>query len=222
MTPALKVRREVSLRGAVGDEAIYYMIQIIPAIDVATEEEYRDTLKKIENSGVFKGGWVHVDVSDGVFTPWKTISPEVVKKHPTKLKIELHLMVENPKEIIDKLESVDLGRIITHIEVEKSAHIAINPETPVSILDGLQAESVLIMAIHPGKQGQEFIPETLEKIKQIRKSHPNILIGVDGGVTPENAKLIIDAGADYLVVGSHLIEGNIDENLEAFWEKIYA
>ena len=195
------------------------MVQIIPAIDVATEEEYRDTLKKIENSGAFKGGWVHVDITDDVFAPWKTISPEVVKKYPTSLKIELHLMVEDP----DHTEIDNFQRVFAHIEAGASGScIAINPETPVSILGDLKPEIVLVMGVHPGKQGQEFIPDVLEKVRELKEKNPNLRIGVDGGVTPENAKLIIDAGADYLVVGSHLIEGNIDENLEAFWEKIYA
>ena len=197
------------------------MVTIIPAILATTEEQYAKTLKKIEECEFFDEGWVHIDVIDGQFADNVTVGPEIISKYPTKLKIELHLMVENPKEFIDKLDGFDIGRIITHVEAEKSAHIAINPQTPVSILDELQTESVLIMAIQPGFQGQEFIPETLEKIKEVRKSYPNILIGVDGGVTPENAKLIVDAGADYLVVGSHLIEGNIDENLETFWEKIH-
>lgn len=199
------------------------MVTIIPAVLAITEDQYAKTLKKIEESEFFENGWVHIDIIDGKFADNVTIGPEIIGKYSTKLKIELHLMVENPKEIIDKLESVDLGRIITHIEASnKGSNLALNPQTPAASLEGLNPECILIMAVHPGKQGQKFIPETLEKIKEVRKSYPNILIGVDGGVTPENAKLIVDAGADYLVVGSHLIEGNIDENLETFWEKIHS
>jgi ribulose-phosphate 3-epimerase len=197
------------------------MIQIIPAILATSEEDYIADLKRIEDSHMFEGGWVHIDLADNKFVQNQTIGPEIITRNPTNLKIELHLMVENPQEVMKKLEGMDIGRTITHIEVgNTNSSLALNPETPASALKGAQVETVLVMGVHPGKQGQEFIPDVLEKIKQIKKMNPKVLVGVDGGVAPENAKLIVDAGADYLVVGSHLIEGEIDENLEAFWEKI--
>lgn len=201
------------------------MVTIIPAILATTEEEYKDKLQKIGSCPELAEGWVHIDLQDGKFTQNATISPEIIAKYPTNLKIELHLMVENPEEISLKLESADIGRVITHIEVSKDgANLAINPETPISSLEGVKLDSVLIMGVHPGSQGQGFIPETIEKIRECSRLRSNnnldFKISVDGGVTPENAKLIVDAGADYLVVGSHLLEGNIDENLESFWVEL--
>ena len=183
------------------------MVQIIPAILAKTEEEYSKKLKKIEESDTFREGWVHIDLMDGEFVEEKSIEPEIINKYPTGLKKEVHLMVQNPQGWIDKLKNVD--RIIVHGEVGGNfKNIAINPDTPISILDNFQPEIVLIMGVHPGKQGQEFILEVLEKIKQLKAMGGNFKIGVDGGITPENAKLIEDAGADYLVVGSHLGEFN--------------
>lgn len=211
------------------------MVQIIPAIDVATEEEYKETLKKIEDSRVFEDGWVHIDFADNIFAPWKTITPDILKKYPTKLKIEVHLMTRDPWVWVDDFDyrGSTVRRVIVHVELpegelrrfdEEVEHmngtgLALNPETQVQKVRPFVAkiDTVLIMSVHPGKQGQEFMPDVLEKIKQL-KGMGDFLIGVDGGITPENAKMIVDAGADYLVVGSHLIEGNIDENLEKFWE----
>lgn len=198
------------------------MVRIIPAILATNEEDYHNNLDKIENSVHLEDGWVHIDFIDGIFAPSITITPEVLKKYPTKLKIEAHLMVANPTEYMKGLEA---DRIITHIEIPKDklpdeANLAINPETDLSALDDFNPSVVLVMTVHPGKQGQEFIPQALEKIKALKVKRPDILIGVDGGVSAENAKLIVDAGADYLVVGSHLLEGDIDENLEVFWEAL--
>src|SRR5205823_342972 len=99
---------------------------------------------------------------------------------------------------------------------------AINPETD---LNDIKTSGVLIMGIHPGFQGQDFIPETIEKISRLRSKYisngvRNLIIGVDGGINENNAKLIVDAGADYLVIGSHILKGNINENLEKIQQAV--
>ncbi len=106
--------------------------------------------------------------------------------------------------------------------------MVINPETPLASTEHFldQLDVLLIMAIHPGFQGQEFIPETIDKIKkadQLRsRDNLNFKIEVDGGVSLDNARDLVDAGVDYLVMGSHLLKGNIEENLEHIWEKLEA
>lgn len=202
------------------------MTQIIPAVLARTEQEYREKLQKIETCPELAEGWIHVDFIDGLFVPGKTITPEIFKKYPTKLKIEAHLMVENPSEY---MSGVEVDRVIAHVETQGwggMRGLAINPETEISAVKPFLAniDSVLIMGVYPGKQGQEFIPEVLVKIKglvtlRLRPGY-DFTIGVDGGITVENAKLIVDAGADYLVVGSHLIEGELGENLEKFYQAL--
>lgn len=204
-------------------------IQIIPAILATTEEEYSQALRKIEDSGRFKDGFVQVDLMDGEFVANKSIGVEVIAKNPTELKLEAHLMVENPSEWVGTLVE-NVSRVIAHIEVGDEAikefiqngnsanlgvGLAINPETPVEKLKPYfsDIDAVLVMSVHPGFQGQEFIPETLEKVKEIShlrsENNFSFKIEVDGGINKAVAKDLIEVGADNLVVGSHWEEINV-------------
>lgn len=245
------------------------MIQIVPAILATTEEEYKQKLSKVESSGLFKDGWVQIDLMDnkglesspsgelygldsrtlpfsdekGKFVQKKTIGPETVKKYRTGLKIEAHLMVSDPHWWVRNLKDYPIVRFVVSIGLNKSeidefvsftksftdAEIGfyVNPETSLNkINDYLDViDSVLIMSVHPGAQGRPFIPESIDKIKECSRlrsnNNLNFLIGVDGGISPENAEKIVSAGADYLVVGSALFEyDNLEEGLEKFWEAI--
>jgi|SRR3989344_2516452 len=214
--------------------------QIIPAILATTEEEYAEQLSKIEDSGDFTGGWVHIDLMDNKFVQNTSIRPEIIAKHPADLKLEAHLMVEYPENWIDQLVKISIDRIIFPVEdssgiEDRIEHIkgheiavglAINPETDIQALEPFieLIDLVLVMGVHPGKQGQQFIPETIDKVRQLSKmreeNSANFTIEVDGGISPDNAKLVKDAGASYLVIGSHLTKGDIDENLAEIWEKL--
>lgn len=212
------------------------MIQIVPAILATNEEEYTQKLKKIEESELFKDSWVQIDFMDNKFVQNKSIGPDILAKYPTTLKIEAQLMVEYPENWIDELVKIRVERIvfpiedtegvperITHI---KNHHIAVglslNPETATELLEPFlnDLDMVLVMSVNPGFGGQEFLPEVLPKIKNLKGMKSNLIVGVDGGIFPKNAKLIADAKADYLVVGSHLLEGDIEKNLERIWEAI--
>src|SRR3990167_7461718 len=213
------------------------MVQIIPAILATIETEYQEQLTKIQESGDFTGGWVHIDLMDNKFVQNASIRPEIIAKHPANLKLEAHLMVEYPENWIDGLVKVPVGRIIfpvvdeagienriEHIKGhELTVGLSINPETAVDLLKPFieLIDLVLVMGVHPGKQGQEFIPETIDKVRQLSKmreeNSANFTIEVDGGISPDNAKLVKDAGASYLVIGSHLTKGDIDENLAEIW-----
>ncbi len=207
------------------------MLQIIPAILATTEEEYKQKLTKIETTFQLHNGWVQIDLMDNKFVQNQSVGVDVLAKYPTKeLKIEAQLMVEYPDNWIEELVKTHVNRIIFPVEdtagiEEKIQHVlnhgkevglSINPETPVEILTPFLSKinTVLVMSVKPGFGGQEFRPQTLERIKKIKSRDVPIRVGVDGGVNVSVMKDLSDAGVDYAVIGSHLLEGNIDENLQ--------
>ena len=213
------------------------MTQIIPAILATTEEEYQKKIHQIEDSGLFKDSWVQIDLMDNKFVQNKSVGPNVIVKYPINSKLEAHLMVEYPENWIDELVKTNIDRIIFPVEdsegvEERIQHIknhgkqvglSINPETPEKKLEpfiGL-VDLILVMSVHPGFQGQEFIIEVLEKASEIKKLNPNMVVEIDGGVNQDNVRQILDAGVDNLVIGSGLFEyDNLEEGLEKIWEKI--
>src|SRR5260221_2159154 len=160
------------------------MIQLIPAILATTEQEYKDKLKKIEDSESLKEGWVQIDLMDNKFVQNQSIKAKVVAKYPTSLKIEAQLMVEYPENWIDELVKTKVDRIVFPVEdaegiEEKIQHIknhgkqvglSLNPETAVEKLTPYLGtiDGVLVMSVHPGFGGQKFIPQSLAKIKFLK------------------------------------------------------
>lgn len=212
------------------------MVQIIPAVLSKTEEQYGNDIERLSKCEGLKNGWVHIDFADNDFVPNQTIQPDIVSNYSSNLKKEAHLMVSHPKDWIDKLINAGFERIIFHIEAKDETDevidyikskglevgIAIKMDTPVEKLQPFvdKIDILLVMSIVPGFQGQPFIPESLDRIRDIRLKNWPIQITVDGSVKDENAKAIIEAGADYLIVGSYLLKGDIDENLEKLWEAL--
>lgn len=217
-------------------------VSIIPAILAITEEEYKEKIEKIESCPELAEGWVQIDFMDNKFVQNKSIDPQVLGKYKTTLSIEAHLMIEHPSQAIFNVIKAGVKRVVVHVESDDADDVkdnlayiedegvenglAINPETSLEKLRPYlkDVDTVLIMSVHPGVQGRQFIPESIEKIKEcsrIRSDNKlNFRIEVDGGVTAENAKLIVEAGADSLVIGEHLINGDITENLEKIWESL--
>lgn len=211
---------------------------IVPAILATREEEFKEEIGRVFECEDLKGGWIQVDIADGVFVGSKTIDLDLVRS-PEDLNLEIHLMVVDPinwlekvkesgaKRVIIHFESQDLNQAVGHAkELGLEVGIALNPETEVRSLEEyiLTIDSIQIMAIHPGFQGQDFLPTSLEKIKEashFKLRNDKLVIEVDGGIGPENIKSIVDSGADTLIVGSKLIYGNISENLETLWEAVY-
>lgn len=169
--------------------------------------------------------WVHLDVADGRFTFNKSWNePEVWAKLKSKARLEVHLMVLEPEKLADDWFRAGAERLIVHKETveaqalariravaaERGARlmIAINPETPVEMLepDMKEFSEFQLLAVSPGPAGQKFLPIVLEKIKFLRARAPDGRIEIDGGVTPETAKLAKDAGATVVVSGSYLWE----------------
>ncbi len=212
------------------------MVQIIPAILAVSEADFKGDIARIMRSPSLKEGWLHIDFADSAFVPNRTIGPDIVAKYTTDLYKEAHIMVAHPIEWVDGLVKAGFERIIFHLETEDDttdtirlikskgleAGIAIKNETP---LDKLQPfieaiDLVLIMSIEPGFQGRSFIPATLDKIRDFKSRSWQVRVGIDGGVRDTNIKNLVQAGVDFVTVGSYLLKGDLDENLENLWETL--
>lgn len=210
------------------------MIQIIPAILATTSEQYQNDLVKLSNCEALQNGWIHIDFTDNKFVQNQTIGPEIVEKFPVNFRKEAHLMVSNPKDWIEKLVKSGFARVIIHLETEQVGEaldlaisnglkigLAIKNETDLEKLTPLlgKIDTILIMSIDPGFQGQPFLVNSLNKAK-IAKERWDKRVGLDGGVEDSNIKDIALIGVDFVVVGSYLLRGNVDESLEKLWEVI--
>lgn len=212
-------------------------VQIIPAVLATTEEEYKQKIDKLTSCPELTEGWVQIDLMDNKFVPNKSIGLDVVAKYPINLKKEAHLMVINPLDWVDDLKRLGFIRIIFHLEsgnpepvikhIRKTTleiGLAINPVTTVEKLNPFvdRIDLVLIMGVHPGFSGQQFIAETVDRVKetsQLRSKNNNLIIEVDGGVG-KHVRELVDAGAKNLVMGSYLLDGDVTKNLETIWEAI--
>ncbi|WP_045213579.1 ribulose-phosphate 3-epimerase [Desulfonatronovibrio magnus] len=180
-----------------------------------------EELDKLEKAGV---SWVHWDIMDGAFVPNITFGPPVIKacRKNSGLFFDVHLMIEKPdKYLKDFVEAgadllcvhaeacVHLERTVSRIaELGAKPAVSLNPHTPLSVLEYIlpQLHMVLIMSVNPGFGGQKFIPFSMQKISRlksmIREHKTDVLIQVDGGVTPDNTYELVQNGADVLVSGS--------------------
>lgn len=185
---------------------------VIPVINETNFEEIKRKIKLIEPYCE----WVQIDIADGVFTPNKTWqnSSELADLQ-TFLNIELHLMVLEPEKNIEEWLKVSaVKRVIVHLEgvkdfeklknltdqYQKELGLAINPETSWEILKPYleKINFVQILAVKPGLAGQKFNPQIIEKIKALKNYKNDVILEVDGGITPENAHLLKALGVDIL------------------------
>lgn len=193
-------------------------IEIAPSILSADFAKLADEIGVIESAGV---KIVHLDVMDGHFVPNITIGPPVIAKlrRYSKLVFDSHLMISEPAKYAERFVDAGANHITFHIETvsepEKlidqlhelgvSAGICLNPETPVEAVEAVAplCDMVLVMTVHPGFGGQEFIPEAAIKIRRIREIvGAEIRVEVDGGIGPETAGIAVSYGADTLVAGN--------------------
>ena len=211
------------------------MVQIIPSILSTSEDDYKRDISHYKKSPSLQEGWVHIDFMDNIFVPNKSIKPSVVAKYPISLHKEAHIMVSHPLAWVDNLVMIGFERIIFHIEAGDNIEecieyiknkglevgLAINNETPIENLQPFvdKIDIVLVMTIVPGFQRQPFIPGALDKVRAI-KAKWRVRVGVDGAVVDTDAKQIVESGVDFMIVGSFLLEGDIEENMEKLWEAL--
>lgn len=192
-----------------------------------------------------KADFIHFDVMDGLFVPRYGLYPEILTalKKQTDIPVDVHMMVNNPEDYIEDFRVAGATYYNFHIEATNHAHriikkidkagmlpgVALNPATSLSTLDFLinDIKMVVLMAINPGIVGHKLIPSMIEKIRQLRAfadlhGNKDLLIEIDGGVTFESGKLMIEAGADLLVCGTGTIyrphEDTISNKISAFRE----
>jgi ribulose-phosphate 3-epimerase len=193
-------------------------IEIAPSILNADFARLADEIAAIESAGV---NMVHLDVMDGHFVPNITIGPPVIAnlRKVSNLVFDSHLMISQPAKYAKAFVEAGVDHITFHIEVvdepEKlidrlhqlgvSAGICVNPETPVKAIEQVArlCDMVLVMTVHPGFGGQEFMPEPAKKIARIREIvGPEIRIEVDGGIDSQTTPIVVSYGADTLVAGA--------------------
>jgi len=186
--------------------------------------DFANLQRDVEMINSSEADWFHVDIMDGVFVPNISFGfpvMEAIARHAKK-PLDVHLMIVNPDQYIERFVKAGASSITVHYEACPHLHrtvqsiheagakasVALNPHTPVELLTDIltDLDMVLIMSVNPGFGGQQFIPNTLDKIRRLRSLanmlNPDLLIEVDGGVGLHNTPDLIHAGADVLVAGN--------------------
>jgi ribulose-phosphate 3-epimerase len=193
-------------------------IEVVPSVLSADFARLGDEIAEITSAGV---KMVHLDVMDGHFVPNITIGPPVIAKlrKESDLVFDAHLMISEPAKYAERFIEAGADHITFHIEVADdprelidtlhdlgcSAGICLNPETPVEAIESvaLFCDMVLVMTVHPGFGGQEFMPDAAKKVVRVREMvGPGIRVEVDGGIDPQTTPTVVSYGADTLVAGN--------------------
>jgi len=218
------------------------MVDIIPAILTDSVTELTDKVKRVNDASFMEGvnvRKIQIDIIDGVYVDNRTLDPSSIANLDSDLGIDFHLMVKEPVNWVEKCATAGADRIIGQIEMMKDqiefvgkvqetglyVGLAVDLETPISKLDPTilsNVDVVLLMAVKAGWGGQKFDPSVLEKIKELdkiraRDSTP-FKICVDGGETEDVIDDSYYAGADEIVIGQRLFNGDLGENIKKFEE----
>jgi len=190
--------------------------------------DFANLQKDVEMLNRSAADWVHVDIMDGVFVPNLSFGLPVtaaIKKHAAK-PLDVHLMIVEPEKYIEGFRKAGADYISVHVEACPHLHrtlqqikesgagpaVAINPHTPLAMLENIITEvhHVCLMSVNPGFGGQKFIENTYRKVAELREmieqQNSKALIEIDGGVTTDNARKLLDAGASILVAGSFVFK----------------
>lgn len=208
-------------------------MKIIPAILTEDKVDFNDKLAQSEKFTDF----AQIDIMDGKFVPSKSVGLDVLSSIKTHLGLEFHLMVEDPLKYLDAAQKSKVKRVIFHYETKEAdlgkiikeiralgleAGLAINPETGLSEVRHLfnLIDVLLLLSVNPGYCGSPFIPEVLEKARQLSLTKHNFIIALDGGVKLDNILEIKNSGVELACVGSSIFKGSALENYRALTAKI--
>jgi ribulose-phosphate 3-epimerase len=216
-------------------------IQISPSILSADFSQLGNEIKRLEEGGA---DLIHVDVMDGHFVPNLTIGPPVIEalKKNCSIKFDVHLMISPVHKYIKAYSDAGADIITIHPEATddlpasiqkikdlgKQVGLSLNPETKINVIKDYlnEIDLVLIMSVNPGFGGQKFMPEVLDKIRELKsiqiKQNIDFDIEIDGGINFENSKIAIEAGANILVSGTTIFKsnnGDIKKNIELLKSK---
>lgn len=211
------------------------IIKLAPSILSADFSKLGEEVREIDHAGA---DYIHIDVMDGIFVPSISFGLPVISsiRKVTQKPFDVHLMIEEPVRYIKEFVKAGADIITVHAEACKhlnrtiqtikeegiKAGVVLNPSTPLSELDYIldYVDMVLLMSVNPGFGGQAYIKNVTGKIRNLRKilneREQNIEIEVDGGINLSNVSEVIAAGADVLVAGSAVFNGNKDENIKKF------
>lgn len=216
------------------------MIYLSPSI---LNADFSDLTRQIKQLELGKADWIHCDVMDGNFVPNLTFGPLLIQalNKITRLPLDVHLMIMNPDQFIEKF--VEAGANILTIHQEAAIHlhrslskikglgikagVSINPGTSIASIEEVLdfVDLILVMSVNPGFGGQQFINSVLKKISRLKelkeKNNYNYLIEVDGGIDINNINEVLNSGAEVIVVGSSIFRNNnIIETTKLFKNKI--
>ena len=205
-----------------------------PSILAADFAILGEQIKEADEAGA---EYIHIDVMDGVFVPSISFGMPVMAsiRKTTKKIFDVHLMIVEPERFVKEFAECGADSITFHIEATEDvdeiidlihglgckAGMSIKPRTPVEVVEKYlhKLDMLLVMTVEPGFGGQKYIPESTERIREIRRMADeqglDLDIQVDGGITKENVQVVLDAGANVIVAGSAVFRGNISENVKA-------
>ncbi len=213
------------------------MIILAPSLLGADFKHLEQDIKAVEQAGAM---YLHLDVMDGAFVPSISFGMPVIKalRSCTDMVFDVHMMVEEPARYVDVVRECGADLICVHAEACKhldstvrqirqsgaKAGVALNPATPLAAVEMVLplVDMVLVMSVNPGFGGQKFIPYTVEKVRNLRRKLDEMGLAadiqVDGGVTLANVEALLKAGANVIVAGTSVFQGDAGENVGRFLE----